>query len=183
MQYVPGQNLFEKFFEQRESLIFQYKKGDLTKKEYIEESHAYLIQQDVKPFKNVDSFEKAVFNYQYYNIMAKYFHMKSESLKNSAKHPELSRKYQEKRDKHYYLKDKMTWRAAEIKDFYELEAYFIKVSSSHLKRVLYEVVFTEHPTVVFHSKSHWLRDRLQQEGVFSDRIRRSVIEKYVNEKY
>ncbi|RQD69753.1 MAG: hypothetical protein D5S00_05825 [Tindallia sp. MSAO_Bac2] len=183
MQYIQGENLFDKFFEQRESLIFQYKKGDLSKREYIEESHAYLIKQEIKPFKNVDSFEKAVFNYQYYNIMAKFFHMKSEILRNSAKHPELSVQYQEKRDKHYHLKDRMTWKAAKIKDFYDLEAYYIKVSSSQLKKVLFEVIFVEHPSFVFHSKSRWLRERLQQEGVFSDQTRRSVIENYVNEKY
>ncbi|SFH56904.1 hypothetical protein SAMN05192551_101565 [Tindallia magadiensis] len=183
MQYIPGENIFEKFFAQRESLIFQYKKGDLNKREYIEESHAYLVNQDVKPFKNVDAFEKAVFNYQYYNIMAKYFHMKSETLKTSAKHPELAKQYSEKRDKHYHLKDKMTLRAVELKDYYDLEAYYIKVSSVQLKKVLYEIIFHEHPDVVFHSKSRWLRERLEREGVFSNTTKRSVIEQYVNEKY
>ena len=183
MQYIPGENLFEKFFKQRESLIFQYKKGDLTKKEYIQESHSYLVQNEVNPFKNVDSFDKAVFNYQYYNIMAKYFHMKAENLKNSMKHPELDRKYLDKRDRHYYLKDQMTWKASSLKDFYQVEAYYIKVSSNQLKRRLYEVIFHEHPSVVFHSKSLWLREKLDQEGIFWNHTRRSVIENYVNEKY
>ncbi len=183
MHYAAKENLFKRFENMRESLIFQYKKGDLTKKEYVHESHDILIRHQAKPFKNVDSFEKAVFNYQYYNTMAKYSHMKAEELRLKEKHIELSRSYIERKDRYYRQKDQMTWKAVQIKNFWEIEAYYIKVRSEFLKQRIFEIVFHEHPNVIFHSRGEWLKNRLEEEGLFNHQTKRSIIENYVNEKY
>jgi hypothetical protein len=183
VKYKSGRNLFKDFAQMRESLIFQYKKGDLNKKEYVRQSHDLLIHFEATPFNNVDSFDKAVFNYHYYNTMAKYTRMKAEELRKSGKHPDLYRHYIERKDHYYRLKDRMTWKAVSLLDFQDVEAYHIKVRSGFLKENLFEVVFRQYPTVVFHSRGQWLQSRLEEEGIFDHRTKRSVIESYVNEKY
>lgn len=183
MNYVQGRNLFKEFTAMRESLIFQYKKGDLSKREYIHESHNMLMHLEASPFNNVDSFEKAVFNYHYYNTMAKYMGMKAADLKKKQKHQELYRQIIKRKDQYYHQKDIMSWKAVNIIDFTNVEAYNIKVASSFLKNDLFEIVFKDFPSVVFHSRSKWLKEKLEEEKLFENKIKHSIIETYVNERY
>lgn len=183
MKYVIGENKFDKFFKQRESLILQFKKGDMTKKEYIEESYNYIKYMDITPFKIVDNFNKAIYNYQYYNMMAKYSYLKAREVRRYNEHAEFYREYIEKANYYYYKKDKNTLKAIQILDFYDVEAYYVKVTSDYLKDKLFEIIFTDYEDIILHSKSEWLLKRLKEEGVFKEGIRKSLIENYINEKY
>lgn len=183
MKYVAGKNLFKDYAKKHESLIYQYRKGDLSKREYISESHKLLIQFEAKPFVYVDSFDKAVFNYQYYNTMAKYSHMIAEKLFANEKHKELSRSYITRKDKYYRKKDQMIWKAVHLENFIGVEAYYIKVTSRFLKNTLFEVIFDQHPMIVFHSTGVWLKERLIDEKVFVQGLRESIIDQYVNQTY
>lgn len=183
MAYMTRENIFDKFFKHRSGLIQQFKKGDITKKEYIEAGFAYIHQEGLKPFKNVDSFEKAMYNYQYFNTMAKYYYLKSNDIKLSSKHPELHKEYLEKVDYYYRKKDQTTVKAIELLDYYDVEAYYIQVHSSYLKKKLYEIQFLDYPDYILHSTSEWLLSRLKEEGIFKEGVRRSLIASYVNEKY
>lgn len=183
MKYTAGENIFDKFFQQRQSLIQQFKKGDISKKEYIEESYAYIQQNDIKPFKRVDNFNKAIYNYQFYNMMAKYCYLKSKEIKKYDKHLEIHKEYLEKVNYYYSKKDQSTLKAVELLDFYNVEAYYIKVTSSNLKENLFEVIFKDNEQVILHSRSEWLSERLKEEGVFKEGIKKSLIENYINEKY
>ena len=53
---------FDFFFENRDALNYQYTKGDISKKEYIEEHYYYIMQMKLKPFQKIDSFEKGIYN-------------------------------------------------------------------------------------------------------------------------
>ncbi|SMP46439.1 DUF6648 family protein [Anoxynatronum buryatiense] len=183
MRYVAGRNLFKEYADIRESLIFQYKKGDLSKKEYIRESYDLLLRYEASPFQNVDSFDKAVFNYHYYNTMAKYIKMKADELRQKEKHQDLYRQMIQRKDRYYHQKDRTSWCAVKLLDFSGIEAYHIKVTSRFLKESLLEIIFFDHPEVVFHSRGKWLKEQLEKEGLFLDGTRRSVIEHYVNERY
>ncbi|WP_026478736.1 DUF6648 family protein [Alkaliphilus transvaalensis] len=183
MRYVPRENIFQKFFKARESLIEQFQKGDLSKKEYIEEGFYDIQRLEIKPFKIVDSFEKAIFNYQYYNTMAKYYYLQSNQIKKYGKHMEKYKEYLQKVDDFYYKKDRSTMKAIELLDFYGVEAYYIQVSSTYLKKKLFEIIFLDHKDVILHSTSQWLLERLQREGLFKEGVRKSLIANYVNEKY
>ena len=183
MAYETRENIFEKFFNHRGGLIQQFKKGDISKKEYIEAGFAYINQEGLKPFKNVDSFDKAMFNYQYYNNMAKYYYLKSNELKHYGKHPEHHKEYLEKVDYFYKKKDQSTLKAIELLDYYGVEAYYIQVQSSYLMKKLYEIQFEDYPDFILHSTSEWLLSRLKDEGIFKEGVRRSLIASYVNEKY
>ena len=64
-------NALEKYFRYRQSLIDQYVKGDMTKREYLQANYEAVVYNDIKPFKNIDTVLKGLFNYQYYNARAK----------------------------------------------------------------------------------------------------------------
>ncbi|MFW5888019.1 MAG: DUF6648 family protein [Bacteriovoracia bacterium] len=183
LKYIHGENIFDKFREKRESLIIMLKNGDISKKEYIEETYYYIREQDIKPFKIVDNFNKAVFNYQYYNMMAKYSKLKAKEIQKFGKHFQQMKKHLEKVNYYYHKKNQTTLRALELRNFEDVEAYYIKVKSMHLKNKLFEIVFLEDAKVVFHSNSEWLARRLEEEGVFTCGKKHSIIESYVNERY
>ena len=60
-------NGIEKYFRYRQSLIDQFVKGDMTKREYLQANYEAVVYNDIKPFKNIDTVLKGLFNYQYYN--------------------------------------------------------------------------------------------------------------------
>lgn len=183
MRHTMGESIFDRLFRKRQKLIFLFKKGDISKREYIEETYAYLQETNAKPFKRVDNFNKAIYNYQFYNMMAKHCNLKAREIKRYNKHPEIYQRYLRKVNYYYNRKDYSTLRAVEILEFFNVEAYYIRVSSSNLKDSLFEIIFSEHEDIILHSKSQWLLERLKVEGVFKDEVKKSLIANYVNEKY
>ncbi|NLK72410.1 MAG: hypothetical protein GX285_05290 [Clostridiales bacterium] len=175
---------FDKFFSNRESLIYQFKKGDLTKKEFIEEQYAFITRLDLKPFvRRIDSFEKGIYNYQYYNIMAKYSSMKSKDPKIIEKHPEMIQMYKEKTNYFYRKKDETIIKLLRYLDYKNVEAYPIKVESNALKDRIFEIVLKDFNNTVLHSISKSVLEELKKENVYTDIRKNSIIEKYVNERY
>ena len=183
LKYIHGENIFEKFSDQREALIEQFKKGDISKKEFIEQNYSYIKRMDLKPFNNVDSFDKAIFNYQYYNMMAKYCYLQSKEMRRNTKHVDLTKDLMGKVNYNYRKKDDSTLKAIELLNYSNVEAYYIKVSSENLKEQLFEVVFKDYPQIILHSRNQWLVNRLRDEMVFKEGVRRSLIDNYINEKY
>ena len=43
----------------------------INKEEFLERNYNFLIDLGLKPFSNIRQLEEAIYNYQYYNIMAK----------------------------------------------------------------------------------------------------------------
>lgn len=184
MVFRVEESVLDKFFKNRESLIKQFKKGDITKKEFLEEHYKFIQRLNLKPFNNgIDSFEKGIYNYQYYNMLAKYSCMKSKGAKLQAKHPQLALRLQKDSQYYYSQKDNATVKLLEYLKFNNVEAYFIKVQSAFLKDKLFEIVLHDYDNVIFHSISSWLLQRLRDEGIFLEVRKKSVIDKYINEKY
>lgn len=184
MSYRPQESVFDKFFNNRAALIYQFRKGDITKREFIEEHYAFIQRLNLKPFKyRIDSFEKGLYNYQYYNMMAKYSYMKSKDAKLQKKHPKIAMQLQQDAQYYYKQKDKTIIKLLEHLDFVNVEAYYIKVKSPVLKDKLFEIVLKDYDDVIFHSISQWVVERLREEGVFDEQKKKSMIDKYINEKY
>ncbi len=175
--------LFESFFADRSSLIVQYKNGDITKREFIESNYDIVIKMNIKPFIKVDSFEKGMYNYQYYNVMAKYFTSLSKEIKNTKKHQKYYVYYLNKGYSYYHEKDKAALSLLKFLNFQGVEAYFVKCQSKNLKDKLFEVVLLEYKEAIFHSKAQWFLDILRAEGVFTEETKPSLIDEYINEKY
>lgn len=172
-------NAIEKYFRYRQSLIDQYVKGDMTKREYLQANYEAVVYNDIKPFKNIDTVLKGLFNYQYYNARAK------EKKQASAIH---NIDYDEKMEHlsscsyFYSKKDKATLRVLKMLDYKGVDAYFVKVRSKELKGKLFEIILSDY-NMILHSTNEIILKNLKEEGVFSDGSRKSVIDGYINQRY
>ena len=159
-------NEIQKYFRYRQGLIDQYVKGDMSKREYLSRNLDAVLALRDRPFSIVDSLEKGLFNYQYFNALAK-------DYKNTD---------QAKTDYYYAKKDRATLSVLKILDFQGIEAYFIRVRSPQLKGRLFEIIIKEYQ-MILHSASTDILERLRVENAFSEETRKSVIDGYINQKY
>lgn len=183
MKTLGEKSLFEDFFEHRAFLIMQYTNGDLTKREFLQKNFDYLILKNTRPYIKVDSYEKGMYNYQYYNVMAKYYRSLSREFYNSKKHSRYYNHYLNLANKYYHEKDRSVLSILKIENFENMDAYFIKCKSKALRNELYEIVLNDHQMAIFHSKAKWLLDILIEENIFEETTKKSLIDSYVNEKY
>lgn len=51
-------NAIQKYFKYRQSLIDQYAKGDMTKREYLQKNYEAVVYGDIGPFRNMDTVER-----------------------------------------------------------------------------------------------------------------------------
>lgn len=172
-------NAIQKYFKYRQSLIDQYAKGDMTKREYLRRNYEAVVYGDIGPFQNMDTVEKALFNYQYYNALAK--ENKTISTAKSMDY-ELQADYRERSDAYYRKKDRATLTVLRMLDYRGVEAYFVKVRSKYLKGRLFEIVIAEED-IILHSTSPLILKCLREEGVFHEGSRKSLIDDYVNHRY
>ncbi len=181
--FKQNKTIFDEFFEHRDMLIIQHMNGDINKKEYLELNYKYMLEKNIKPFQRIDSFEKGMYNYQYFNMLAKYHRMVAQEIKDKGKHVNFYSKYLNEADYYYNEKDKTTFRLLRFLHYENVEAYFIKMESTMLEGKLYEIVLRDFEYAVLHSKSLWLLDVLKKENVFCDEKKKSVIDYYVNSRY
>ncbi|HOM01809.1 MAG TPA: hypothetical protein PLH43_03135 [Acetivibrio sp.] len=173
-------NKFEQFLKNRESLIEQYAKGDLTKEEFIEANYRCINSLDIKPFQKIDNVKKAIYNYQYYNVLAKYYQKKAHDLN---RNNEARNDFLEQSNYFYSKKDDVTSKLLTLLDFRGIEAYFVRVKSKNLKRKLFEIVLLDYDNIILHSKSEAILNMLIKENVFINEVRNSLVDSYINQKY
>jgi len=183
MNRIPKKTTFDQFFEEREALIYQFSKGDISKKEFIEEHYYFIMRLRLKPFQRIDSFEKGVYNYQYFNAIAKYNKLRARDKKLAEKHPELVKGLLENVKTAYRSKDDSIIKLLRFLKYENLEAYFIKSKSEYLDNKLFEIVLHDYEGMIFHSISRRLLEELKGEGVFTEVRKKSKIDEYVNNKY
>lgn len=183
MRSTKRKGLFEDFFEHRSFLIMQYSQGDLSKKEFIKKNFDYLILRNMVPYVKVDSYEKGMYNYQYYNIMAKYYKGLAREVFKTKKHTRYYNYYMNLANKFYEEKDRSILSILKVEEFKNMDAYYIKCQSKALQNLLYEIVLTKHKEAIFHSKAKWLLNILEDENIFEDTTKKSIIDNYINEKY
>lgn len=171
-------NALQNYFNYRQALIDQYLKGDMTKREYLNQNFKAVLDLKDKPFRNVDTVDKGLFNYQFYNAMAK--RAKSESYGYSDR--EMANSYKDKSNYYYSLKDKSTLKILELLNYENTEAYFIKVKSKLLKNKLFEIVLHD-KNIILHSANEVVLNRLKNENVFTEGVRNSLIDYYINNRY
>ena len=168
-------NVLQKYFNYRQALIEQYIKGDMTKREYLDRNLDAVLSLNIKPFKNIDNIDKALFNYQYYNAMAK-------DSKMSA-YGDYECHFNKQMNYYYSQKDRATLKLLELLDFRGVTAYHISVRSKELKGRLFEIVLKEHNNTILHSTSELIKKRLTDEGVFESGTKKSLIDYYINHRY
>lgn len=190
-------NKFDQFLRHRQSLLVQYKMGDMTKNEFIEENFNYMESLGIKPFSRIDNVKKAVYNYHFYNVNAKYWQWVANDPKNSDK--ERNAYYTESMN-YYHLKDNATLSLLRLIDF-KAEAYYVNVKSHLLKDKLIEIVITDpdilleidaHHSLsgstdgdylILHTKSVSVVNALKANGILREDKRKSLTDNYINQKY
>ncbi len=183
MNDIENTNDIKSFFENRDKLIVSHMNGEIDKKSFLELNYKYMIDNKIKPFTTIDSFEKGIYNYQFYNVMAKYYRMIVQEIKESGKSINFYSKYLDDVKYYYDEKDKTTFRLLRFLKYKNVEAYFISMESSTLEGKLYEIVLKDYEFAVLHSQSEWILGALKKENVFLSHIKKSVIDYYVNQKY
>lgn len=172
-------NKLQKYFNYRQSLIDQYIKGDMTKNEYLRENLEAVLTLRDSPFKNVDTAEKALFNYQFFNAMAK--EAKAEAA--YAVNKDYAFSLRDKANYYYSKKDNATLTLLRLIDFRGVKAYFISTKSKYFKGKLFEIVVEDYDNMILHSLNPVILNRLKDEGVFDEHTKKSLIDGYINQKY
>ena len=161
----------------------QFTNGDISKKQFLEYNFDLVRKTNLKPFLRVDSYEKGMFNYQYYNVLAKYYNMLAKEIKNTKRQQKYYSYYYNKGNNYYHEKDRSALSLMKFLNFEGVEAYYIEVESKFLNDKLYEIVLVDYKEAIFHSKSKWLLDALKEANVFIEDKKESLIDNYINEKY
>lgn len=175
--------MFQSFFDNRSSLIIQYANGDISKREFLEYNFDIVHNMNLKPFSKIASYEEGMYNYQYYNVLAKYYNMVAKDGRGTIDHDKHFAYYKNMANEHYEEKDKATLELLNYLNFSNVEAYFIQVESKFLQDKLYEIVLLDYKEAIFHSKNLSLLETLKEKGVFIDEMRESLIDEYINERY
>ena len=162
-------NEIQKYFKYRQALIDQYIRGDMTKSEYLNRNLDAVLSLNIRPFRLIDTVEKGLFNYQYYNALAK------EAGIEAGRHNDEVNLY-------YREKDKATMSILKLLDYENVSAYFIKVRSKYLRGKIFEIVLDDY-NAIMHSKNKYLLENLQKAGVFKDGTHISLIDGYINQRY
>lgn len=176
---IPTKQL-EVFFKKRNDLISELSQGKIDKISFLEKNYELIQNLNMKPLLNISSLEEGMYNYQYYNILAKFFKQKSQLYSNNKK---KQKKYNEnlmKSNNYYAEKDKYLFRMIDFLDKDSSEAYFIDMNSKRLNSSLFEIVVKDVEFAIFHSMNEKILEKLYEKNIFVNETRISKIDDYVN---
>lgn len=176
---IPTKQL-EVFFKKRNDLISELSQGKIDKIAFLEKNYELIQNLNMKPLLNISSLEEGMYNYQYYNILAKFFKQKSQLYSNNKK---KQKKYNEnlmKSNNYYAEKDKYLFRMIDFLDKDSSEAYFIDMNSKRLNNSLFEIVVKDVEFAIFHSMNEKILEKLYEKNIFINETRISKIDDYVN---
>lgn len=183
MTVLKRRSVFERFFEKRSFLIQMYNNKDISKREFLEMNFDEIRRMQLKPFQKIDSFEKGMYNYQYYNSLAKYYKILAKELKPCKNYKMYRNNYLKRCEDFYHEKDVSAYKLMKFLNFDGVVAYYVDTKSKGLKNNLYEIVLENYKEAIFHSTSDWLLQKLKEEDIFINAKRKSLIAEYINEQY
>ncbi|WP_296113591.1 DUF6648 family protein [uncultured Anaerococcus sp.] len=155
----------------------------IDKDEFLNRNYKFLTDLGLKPFSQIRDLEEAIYNYQYYNIMAKFANSKAFKIQNSSKKKKLYTRLINDRENFYYLKDLATLSLIQIVGFDNIESYYISLKSKRLTGQIFEIKVKNCDKLILHSKNKKILNILKAADIFSEDIRESLIDSYVNRSY
>lgn len=171
------------FLKWRKSSIDDLSCGKINKDDFLDLNLKFLKKLDLKPFCMPENISQALYNYQYYNILAKASNDTSLKFKFV---PKKKKKYKElisKRENYYSLKDKATSFLISKVDINTIFCYYIDLKSRRLKGKLFEICITSIPDCILHSMNDDILKEIKKKNRFTDEIKKSLIDSYVNKTY
>lgn len=180
---TKGRNYFEIFANNRAMLIDMLEEGKLDKREFLIQNVELMRRFSMSPYSSISCFEEGIFNYQYYNVLAKFYAMQHSELPMRKKGSRRERELMNKIANYYREKDRATLMLLEWINYEGIEAYYIEMNSKSLDGVLYEIYCSQFEKAILHSKSPEIKKRLEEHRAFSLEKRTSRISEYINSTY
>ena len=168
----------KQFIKKRNEIIGKLDEGKISKDEFLEENYILLNRSSMKPFLKIDTVEKGIYNYQYYNILAKYHNGLANDSK--GKNMKVYKREINKVNNYYYEKDKVVLETLKLMEYEEIEAYYIELYSKRLNNSIFEIVLLNYEKAIFHSMNKNIADILIEKNILKNDIRQSKINSYVN---
>lgn len=176
---ISENDKLKSFIKLRSKYIDLLDKGKLSKIEFNEKNNKLFVELDLKPFSKIDTFEKALFNYNYYNTKAKIALFNCNRYKEQKKERKYRRELNLKLNC-YDEKDKASMALIKLEAPADIEAYYINLHSKNLATSIFEINFLNRDKVILHSKSETIKNLLIELGVFKKEPMDSLIDSYVN---
>lgn len=171
----------KRFLEYRCQLIDDLNEEKISRDDFNYKNILFIKSLELRPFSIIKNYEQGIFNYQYFNVLAK------EALTNA----EMSRRnkiikkekyFLNLKDNYYSKKDQATLALVKLSKFNDIEAYYINTNSNSLNGKLFEIHFKNKEKCILHSKNKIIKDLLIKNNIFKDEYRNSLIDQYVNNK-
>lgn len=172
---LSEENKLQKVLAERNRLIDQLDRALLTKEEFHAENYRVLTRMQMKPYAQICRLEQGIYNYQYYNTLAKQEQRKAQSApaKNRGKIEQAVRNYFDRKDE--AIRQMLAHCPQE-----PVEAYFIFTESTNLHGRLLEIVFPAREKVVLHTLNPEIIETVKRLGIFREEVRISRIHSYIN---
>lgn len=172
--------LFETFRKESIDLLEESKQDKET---FLSSNLAFLEKLNLKPYTSINNVRQALYNYHYYNLLAKKSNLEAQKLIHNPKKKKLYLKCINQRENYYYLKDKATLSLLELLDYNNVESYYINLKSTRLKGSIFEIHIKSLDQAILHSKNKIILQKLREHEVFLEEERQSLIDSYVNKTY
>jgi len=179
---VNDKECLEGFFLNRDKVINRYEKGEINKTEYVYACMNFFKEHNLEAYSKIETLEQGMFNYQYYNMLAKYYYIEAHESEVNGEERYV-KSFMDEAYECYKLKDKATLKILQIINYNSVEAYYIEMESESLNGKLFEIRIIDYDRAVFHSKNYKIKDLLKENKIFKDKPQKSIIDAYVNERY
>jgi len=171
---------FETFRKESIDLLEESK---VDKETFLSKNLAFLEKLNLKPFTTINTVNEALYNYHYYNLLAKKSNLDAQKVIHNVRKKKIYIKHINQRENYYHLKDMATLRLIEILEYKNMESYYIILKSNRLKGEIFEIYVKNMDQAILHSKSKLILEKLKEHEVFVDEERQSLIDSYVNKTY
>lgn len=180
--YSSEREKLVKFINLRNKYIDMLEKGKITKLEFNRKNNEIYEKINLRPFTVLDSFEKALYNYNYYNSKAKmYLEMYNyyKRLKD-ARSIRKAKIAENNKLNNYFHKDEALFWMLKNENSKFIEAYYINMYSKSLAEIIFEIHFLNREKIILHSKNPKIKKFLIELGCFSNELKDSLISSYIN---
>ena len=171
-----------KFIELRNEYIDLLESGKIDKLEFNKKNNEICNLINLRPFSVLDSFDKALYNYNYYNSKAKMNLLDCNRYKQVRDQRSSKRAKMAENNKlnNYFHKDQAIIAMLKFSNLEHIEAYHIVMHSKNLVDSIFEINFLDKDRVILHTKNKEIKTMLLEMGVFRDEIQESLISSYIN---
>ncbi|MDD7306178.1 MAG: hypothetical protein PUG67_06285 [Peptoniphilaceae bacterium] len=173
----------ENFDNWRKDTIDLLTDGAINKIEFLDLNYDYIKKLDLKPYAKIQNMMEGIYNYQYYNIMAKRSNNQANKYLHNPKKKRLYSRYINDRENYYCLKDLTTSSIIRLTGYNNIKSYYIKLLSKRLEGKIFEIVLLDYEKLILHSKNDNILKDLKDHHVFDDTVHLSKIHDYVNRSY